>query len=83
MIKRVEFEVSAPFRIDTQYLGGIHVVGKEHPLVLAADIVANHLAYHLGQLPPDAPLNTPASIAGWRLEGLVWGVSDDAPDDLY
>lgn len=72
-----------PFRIDTQYLGGIYVIGKEHPLVLAADIVTNYLAHHLGQLGTDAPLNAPSSIAGWELAERVWGVSDDASDDLY
>jgi hypothetical protein len=86
--KRVEGAImsqvkNAPFRIDTTYLGGVHVVGKEHPLVLAADIVANYLGHHLGELPPTAPLNSPASISGWRLEERVWGVSDDASDDLY
>lgn len=80
----IKFEVKdAPFPIDTAYLGGVHVVGKEHPLILAADIVANHLCHHLGKLGPNSPLNTPASISGWRLEERVWGVSDNASEDLY
>jgi hypothetical protein len=86
--KRVQGSVTMevkdpPFRIDTQYLGGIYVIGKEHPLVLAADIVTNYLAHHLAQLGPDAPLNAPSSIEGWELAQRVWGVSDDASDDLY
>ncbi len=85
--KRVEGSIQlaaeAPFRLDTQFIGGIHVIGKAHPLILAADIVTNYLAYHLTHLPSDAPLNAPSSIAGWVLKDRVWGVSDDATDDLY
>lgn len=85
--KRVEGIIhttaDAPFRLDTAFIGGIYVVGKAHPLVLAADIVANYLAYHLRNLPPDAPLNAPSSIAGWALGDRVWGVSDDAIEDLF
>jgi hypothetical protein len=79
----IQFAAEAPFRLDTQFIGGIHVMGKAHPLILAADIVTNYLAYHLKQLPSDAPLNAPSSIAGWVLEDRVWGVLDDATDDLY
>lgn len=74
---------NAPFRVDTKYLGDIRVIGKSHPLVLAADIVANHLHHHLSQMPADAPLHHPASIADWRLRDRVWGVSEDASDDLF
>jgi hypothetical protein len=77
----LEFSVNAAFRIDTKFIGGIHVVGKDHPLVFAADIVANHLAHQLGKLPPDAPLNAPSSVAGWVLESRVWGVMVNATDD--
>lgn len=80
----IEFKVEgAPFRVDTEFLGDLHVVGKAHPLVLAADIVTNSLHHHLRQLPPDAPLHAPSSIAGWRLAERVWGVSDNASDDLF
>lgn len=78
----IEFQVDAPFRIDTKFIGPIRVMGKDHPLILAADIVANHLAHHLRQLPPQAPLNAPSSIAGWAFEERVWGVQDDATDDV-
>jgi hypothetical protein len=85
--KRVEGRIAntaqAPFRLDTQYIGSVHVVGKDHPLVLAADIVANLLNYHLKQLPADAPLNAPSSVKDWVLEDRVWGVSEAATDDLY
>jgi hypothetical protein len=79
----IELTATAPFRLDTKYIGGIHVIGKAHPLVLAADIVTNYLAHHLKQLPPNAPLNAPSSIAEWELEDRVWGVFDNATDDLY
>lgn len=79
----IDFTIDAPFRIDTRYVGGIHVVGKDHPLVFAADIVANHLHHHLRGLPADAPLNAPSSISGWALRDRVWGVMDDASSDLF
>jgi hypothetical protein len=79
----IQFAAEAPFRLDTRFIGNIHVLGKAHPLILAADIVTNYLVYHLKQLPSDAPLNAPSSIVGWVLEDRVWGVSDDATDDLY
>ena len=85
--KRVEgtiaFHASAPFRVDTKFIGGIHVVGKAHPLVLAADIVTNHLAHHLRQLPGDAPLNAPSSVKGWVLQNRVWGVMENASEDAF
>lgn len=75
--------VDASFRIDTKFIGGIHVLGKEQPLILAADIVTNYLAHHLKQLPDNAPLNAPSSIDGWGLQDRVWGVMDDAVEDLF
>lgn len=78
----ISFGAHAPFCINTKYLGGLHIVGKAHPLVFAADVVANHLAHHLGNLPPDHPLNAQSSISGWALESRVWGVMDGATDDI-
>lgn len=74
--------IDSPFDIDTMYVGNITVVGKDHPLVLAVDIVTNYLAYHLKSLPPDAPLNAPLSVAEWELKDRVWGVMDGAIPDL-
>lgn len=79
----ISIQVNAPFRIDTKFIGGIHVVGKEHPLILAADIVTNHLAHHLKKLSDDAPLNAPPSIDGWVLQDRVWGVMDNANEDIF
>ena len=72
-----------PFRVDTRYVGAVQVVGKDHPLVLAADLVANHLNNPLRQLDGQAPLHAPSSVRGWALADRVWGVSDDASDDLF
>jgi len=72
---------SLPFSI--QRIGSVSVLGKAQPLVLLEDFVANALAHHLGQLPVDAPLNAPASIAGWALERHVYGVREDALEDLW
>ena len=79
----INIQVNAPFQVDTEFIGGIHVVGKEHPLILAADIVTNYLAHHLKQLPDDAPLNAPSSIDGWVLQDCVWGVMNDAGEDIF
>jgi len=79
----ISFKVNAPFRIDTRFIGGIHVVGKSHPLVLAADIVTNHLAHHLRQLSAESPLNAPSSVEGWVLRDRVWGVMEQASEDLF
>ena len=81
--KKIGVKIDAPFRIDTKFIGGIHVVGKVHPLILAADIVTNYLAYKLRSLPADAPLNAPSSIEGWVLRDRVWGVMDRASEDLF
>jgi hypothetical protein len=78
----IETTIDADFPLDTRYLGGVRVVGKHHPLVLAADIATNHLYHHLSQLTDGAPLNAPTSLAGWRLEELVIGTREDASEDL-
>jgi hypothetical protein len=79
----VAIQAKAPFRLDTHFIGGIHVVGKLHPLVLAADIVTNHLAHHLRQLPVDAALNAPSSVENWVLRERVWGVMESASEDIF
>lgn len=71
------------FRLETKYVGEIAVVGKNNPMVLAADIVANYLHKHLSGLGDDAPLHRPSSVASWELGERVWGVSDEANDDLF
>ena len=80
---RIEARAHAHFRLDTKFIGGVHVVGKAHPLVLATDITTNFLAHHLGKLPPKEPLHAPSSIQGWALAERVWGVSEGASDDLF
>ena len=78
----ISFQAHASFPLDTQHLGDLHVVGKADPLILAADIVTNSLNNHLRGLPSDAFLNRPLSIAGWELESRVYGVRDNAIEDL-
>ena len=78
----ISSQAYASFPLDTQHLGDLHVVGKADPLILATDIVANSLNYHLRRLPPDAFLNRPSSIAGWELGSRVYGVRDNAIEDL-
>ena len=78
----ISFQANASFPLDTQHLGNLHVVGKSDPLILAADIVTNSLNDHLRRLPSDAFLNRPSSIDGWELEFMVYGVRDDAIEDL-
>ena len=75
-------EVNAPFPLNTHFLGKLCVVGKEDPLVLAADIVANSLYGHLQSLSPKAKLNSPTSISGWDLESRIYGVRDNAMEDI-
>ena len=88
----ISTKIDAPFPVDTRHLGELHVVGKNDPLILAADIVTNSLHYHLSNLSYDAflnhpslnypPLNRPSSIKGWDLEKRVYGVRDDAIEDI-
>ena len=78
----ISFQAHASFPLDTQHLGDLHVVGKADPLILAADIVTNSLNDHLRRLPSDAFLNRPSSIAGWELESSVYGVRDNAIEDI-
>ena len=80
--REISIEINAPFPVDTRCLGELHVVGKDDPLILAADIVANSLYNHLSNLLHDAFLNRPSSIEGWDLESRVYGVRDDAIEDI-
>lgn len=68
--------------LDATHIGDIDVAGKQDPLMLATDIVANALYHHLTKLPKDAHLNRPSSLAGWELKDRVYGARDDAIEDL-
>ena len=70
---QIVISASAPFELDSKYLGEITVVGKSDPLIFAVDVVANSLWRHLGRLPPNALLNNATSVVGWEAESLVWG----------
>lgn len=78
----ISFQADAPFTLHTRFLGELRVAGKLDPLALATDTVANSLYDHLVALPAKAYLNCPQSIAGWELEDRVYGVRDDAIEDI-
>lgn len=78
----ISFRIHASIPLDALFLGELHVVGKKDPLILAADIVTNSLYDHLLSLSSGACLNRPSSIEGWTLENRVYGVRDDAIEDI-
>jgi len=67
--------------LDTKHVGDVVVLGKDNPLVFAADVVVNALYHHLKSLSADAPLNAPSSIRGWELAECVYGVRVSAFED--
>ncbi|MFA7240579.1 MAG: hypothetical protein WC091_10730 [Sulfuricellaceae bacterium] len=80
----ISFSVrTPPFEMDVKRIGRVIVAGKSDPLVLATDAVSNALHYHLLKcLPTNAKLNAPSSIEAWVLGDRVWGVRDDAFEDI-
>jgi hypothetical protein len=48
-------------------------LGKDNPLVFAADVVVNEFRHRLAQLPADAPLNDVRALLGWEIERAVFG----------
>ncbi|MCY3874408.1 MAG: hypothetical protein OXF88_08955 [Rhodobacteraceae bacterium] len=80
---QISFRADAPFPLNTRFLGHLCVAGKQDPLILATDIVANSLYDHLVGLPATAYLNRPQSIAGWELEHRIYGARDDAIEDIF
>jgi hypothetical protein len=81
--KALTVTVSAPFELDVKHIGKLAVVGKDDPLVFAADVIANSLNEHLLSLSNTSPLNAPSSIKGWAFEARVIGVLEDALEDLF
>ena len=80
---KITFTVpNPPFELDAKHLGALDILGKVDPLVFATDTVVNALNDHLSSLAPDQRLNAPSSIAGWVLEDRVYGVMDDALEDI-
>lgn len=80
---KIDVRASAPFELDSKFLGRITVAGKDDPLVFAADVVANSLWRHLSKLAVDAKLNEASSVSGWEAESLVWGKDHDKGFDSY
>ena len=79
---QISFRADAHFPLNTSFLGHLSVAGKQDPLILATDIVANSLYDHLMGLPDEAYLNRPQSITGWELEDQVYGTREDAIEDI-
>ena len=72
--RTITFKVNdSPFPLDVKHLCELIVVGKDDPLVFAADAVVNALNDHLLSLPADAPVNATSSIQNWTLQNRVWG----------
>lgn len=65
------------FPLDAVTLNTPSIVGKEAPMILAIDMVANSLNNHLQKLPADAPLNIKSSTIGWALADRAL-----VPDDV-
>lgn len=78
----ISFQANASFQLGVTHIGKVKVVGKNDPLVLATDMVANALYYHLRNLPQGARLNAPSSISSWELGDRIWGVREDAIEDI-
>lgn len=76
-----DFVDDAEETLHAQHIGDLVVVGKDNPMVFAADVVVNGLYHHLRSLAVDAPLNHPSSIEGWFLKSRVLGVRDNAFED--
>lgn len=60
-------------QVDVAYVEMLNEpLGKEHPLVFAADVVANGINHFLRNKAPDANLNSCEDIAGWQLAHRVF-----------
>lgn len=79
----ISMKAEADFRLDTQHLGSIDVVGKDDPLIFAVDVVANSLWRHLKTLPPDALLNDGPSVEEWILKDRIWAKNEPKNWDLF
>lgn len=79
---KISLKTKASIPLGARFLGELRVVGKKCPLIFAADIIANSLYDHLSSLSPDAALNRPSSIEGWNLKSRVYGVRDNAIEDI-
>jgi len=83
VIGKIDSHIETDFRLKSEFLGKIDVVGKDDPLIFAVDVVANHLWRHLCSLDNTASLNTQISIENWALGDLVWGADDENGLDSF
>jgi hypothetical protein len=49
-------------------------LGKDNPLVFAADVVVNEFRHRLSKLPPNAALNGTIALRGWEIDRAVFAV---------
>jgi len=68
--------------LDAVTLNTPRIVGKDAPLILAVDMVANSLNRHLKDLPADAPLNIKSATTGWTLADRVLVSADVDISDI-
>ena len=77
---QVRFEVEN-FEIENR-VADIQVIGKNHPLILLADILANYTHNYMKSLPPDTPLHAPSSYKNFDLYPHIYGLTNDWLDDI-
>lgn len=76
---KINFQV-VDFEFDNR-IADIKVEGKEHPLVLLADILANYTRYYMQQLPNTTHLHAPQNYQNFDLFPYIYGLSDKWLDD--
>jgi len=59
----------------------IEVVGKDNPLILLADILANYIHNYMLDLPESAKLHSPNSYIDFDLRNNIYGLIDNWTDD--
>lgn len=77
---QVRFEVEN-FGIENR-VADIQVIGKNHPLILLADILANYTHNYMKILPPDTLLHAPDSYKNFDLYPYIYGLTDSWLDDI-
>jgi len=71
---------STDFPIENR-IQDIKVVGKDNPLILLADILANCIHNYMINLPESAHLHSPSSYIDFDLRSNIYGLIDNWQDD--
>ncbi|MDX2147929.1 MAG: hypothetical protein SFZ23_10435 [Planctomycetota bacterium] len=77
----IQFSVHGESGLDVTHVGPLKVLDVVDEMSFAADVVANSLRSHLGEMPDGHALNAPSSVRGWPLESQVDGVQENAWED--